>query len=757
MSLGGTIGAVAGGVLGFFIGGPVGAAIGMGLGAGAGTLLDPIAADTQTIGSPKPETAVMSSKIGDPCPDLCGTAKITGQLLAYGGERSEAVYSTPTGSGGKGGPPEPEPQVTGHNYFMSWVLGFCVGPVNTLYSIYKNEEELIWEGKLPRPSTGGHETIVIDGFGTIEFYFGTNDQAVNSKVAALIPDSTLNTPYRNYCWCLLDDCFIGTYPRTPTISIVVKKLPADLSFSSQVEIQEFDCNPMHAIQYILTGLGQLPISWLDGPDFSEMAYTLSSENRGISLLLSNQQSALSYLQSINSHIDNILKFGADGKFRPKLIRDDYDITTLPIIDESILLEEPTFSRPSWIDTVNEVKVQYSEIPIERENEPVGRIHITGLNGFYRPFTDSAWEEWHSFTDISDTTGWDEPNIKKVFQTRNQCTFVKKADDTFWCRGYNTHGPLGVGSSADNLSWTQLPELSPAGYRWDYFHSVYLYSVAIDVAGNLFAAGDIEYMNPFPSGDQTSWVQEESGQLFDNALVGLDWMFLAKSRTTFPNLWYPTTSDPTLAPNTLVGTGNNVHGQLGFPGTGGAVPNGTSESWSALEIPGNTVCGFQSLDNAFMLQVGSEDNFEIYSAGLNAYGALGLPDTGTQYREWTLVPGGPWSKLSASAAHAVALKPDGTLWATGYNFYGQIGQGDYVDRYGFVQIGTSDDWVQISGGTRNTVALNSKGELWSCGDNDYGQVGVASLYNQKVANMVREDTESTWLSIQSHVAGTIAIK
>jgi hypothetical protein len=44
-----------------------------------------------------------------------------------------------------------------------------------------------------------------------------------------------------------------------------------------------------------------------------------------------------------------LRYGTDGKFHPKLI------------DEDVMLDEPSFDRRSWIDTLNEMKVQYSEL------------------------------------------------------------------------------------------------------------------------------------------------------------------------------------------------------------------------------------------------------------------------------------------------------------------------------------------------------------------------------------------------------------
>jgi hypothetical protein len=77
------------------------------------------------------------------------------------------------------------------------------------------------------------------------------------------------------------------------------------------------------------------------------------------MLMGQQKSASSYIKSVLGHIDCILRYESDGKFRPKLIRNDYYVDALPLIDENDLLEKPVFERKHWIDTLNEVKVQYS--------------------------------------------------------------------------------------------------------------------------------------------------------------------------------------------------------------------------------------------------------------------------------------------------------------------------------------------------------------------------------------------------------------
>jgi len=377
MSVGGRTG-IALGIIGFFVGGLF-APFGFGaipvafFGFGVGSAIDAMTADILAPGIPNPADNVMKSTIGNPIPDLAGTAKITGHLLLFGKERNEPVYSESTG-GGKGGGGSPPPQIRGYKYYMSWAVGVCAGEIDTLYAVYKNDD-VVWEGELDCPVSGGEETIILDGVGSLTFYFGTDDQVANTKVGEIIVEhggsSTLNSPLRNMCWAFFDDCYIGEYNRTPTFKFIIKKIPqyAWASGLERRQIQGNDCNPAHALYYIFNNLAGLPTTWLNESDFSYISDILCFEKRGISVLFDRQQSVLSYIESINSHIDNIIRYGNDSQFHPKLIRDDYTVGDLQTIDETVMLGEPSFNRKSWIDTINEVKVQYSEI-IDRPTDYV---------------------------------------------------------------------------------------------------------------------------------------------------------------------------------------------------------------------------------------------------------------------------------------------------------------------------------------------------------------------------------------------------
>ena len=681
MSIGGLISAVVGGVIGFVVGGPVGALYGISLGFALGMYVDPITPDMPSTGGPDQELLVMSGEVGTPIPDLAGTAKVTGHLLCYGGERADPVYTEV--SGGKGGGGGSDPQVTGYKYYMSWAVGILAGEASTLYAVYKNDD-VVWEGELDCPASGGEETITLDEMGSATFYFGTDDHALNTKVGALLDDSDLNVPYRNLCWCFFDDCFIGSYNRTPTMKFVLKKLP-EYSFSDKHEIQIYDCNPAHIMWFILHDLMGLSESWLYSVDFATVALALWSEVRGLSVLFDRQQSALSYLESINAHVDNILRYGIDGKFHPKLIRDDYEVGNLPIIDEDVMLEEPTFNRKSWIDTLNEMKVQYSELVGAGEIPPeFGPIWGAGYN-WYGNLSTGDTVSLHVFTELKITD-----YIKLCCGHEN--TVIISVDGSIWGTGWNDVGQLGLGDSANRYSFVQISAES-----WKKVDGGYQFNMFLKADNFLWGSGSNEHYGQLGLGDYVnrnvitqclSAVQEIATGMYNTLAIKTD--------------------------GTIWGTGRNDSGELGLN-------NLTNRNTFAQEAGGITTWQFITGGANHTMALRSDGS--LWGTGSNYYGEMGLNDNSGR-RVFTQEVGlSSWSKVSCKGSFTIAIKTDGTLWGTGKNDHHQLGLGDTTDRWVFTQIGSDSDWVDVSCGYGSTVVMKTDGALWGFGYNHNYALGL----------------------------------
>ena len=357
MSLGMIGGAIAGGIIGFIVGGPYGAVVGVALGAAAGYLVDPVkvpgpgAPDTQ-------EFSFSTSREGLVIPDVLGTSKLTGNLLFFYNNRSEEQTEKQGGKGAGGG----DDVVTGYKYYLSWLMGICLGEVDAVVSLFK-EQDCVWSGLLQKPQDGSAETISITGFGTVKFYFGTSTQNEITEIGQYIEDDTLNVPYRHLCYAHFSDCFVGETNRCPTMYFVVSKMP-EYSFNANFQIKGLEYNPAHALWYILnTRLGLTDgtggtYNFLDAASFSAVADQLNTEEFGIGIYMDQSLEALTWIQEILKTINGVMYYGADGKIHLKLIRGNESVASLPTVDENIMLEDPQLERPAWADTKNQCRVMY---------------------------------------------------------------------------------------------------------------------------------------------------------------------------------------------------------------------------------------------------------------------------------------------------------------------------------------------------------------------------------------------------------------
>ena len=387
LTLGQGIGIVVGAVIGAYTGGAgwyLAGSILLGASAGyaVGSAIDPVAPDVPSAGqSATGELDVTLADEGIVIPDILGTVKATGNIFWYGGSRVVEVKEKV--SGGKGG--GSKKVVTGYKYYLSWAMGISIGPVDEVISIFQNENP-IWQGnELRSNATNGMTTITIDDLGTLYFYFGTSDQLENSYMGDLILSelgSSYNPPYNNLCWVYFKDCNLGSYNRVPTFKFVLRKSPT-FSFNENNRIGGYDYNPIHAIYHLFTNGAEIPTTMIDEDSFSDSADALTLEGRGISLYFGEERSAITYAESIITHINAILQYENDGLFHMTLIRDNVDEGDMESFSEEDFVEPPIIKRSTWDETNNDIKVQYAkrvDVPFGDDVDPLrqGDVYVMGF-------------------------------------------------------------------------------------------------------------------------------------------------------------------------------------------------------------------------------------------------------------------------------------------------------------------------------------------------------------------------------------------
>ena len=124
-----------------------------------------------------------------------------------------------------------------------------------------------------------------------------------------------------------------------------------------------DMNPAHIIRECLTnrdwGLGYADMEI--GESFTAAADTLFAEGFGLSLIWQQDSSIEEFIVSVLDHIDATLFIDRrTGLWELRLIRADYDPATLPLFDETNVVDWGRLGRRAPSDLVNSVTVRFTD-------------------------------------------------------------------------------------------------------------------------------------------------------------------------------------------------------------------------------------------------------------------------------------------------------------------------------------------------------------------------------------------------------------
>jgi hypothetical protein len=146
--------------------------------------------------------------------------------------------------------------------------------------------------------------------------------------------------------------------------------------SPQLSSQYFDMNPAHIVRECLTdpdwGMGYTAED-CSTAFFEKAADTLFEEFFGMSLLWDQQTVIEDFITEVLRTIDAALYVdNRDGLWKIKLIRDDYEVEALPVLDPSNVGSIEEFTRPAIGDLINQVTVKYWD----QLNSATGAVTVT---------------------------------------------------------------------------------------------------------------------------------------------------------------------------------------------------------------------------------------------------------------------------------------------------------------------------------------------------------------------------------------------
>lgn len=279
-----------------------------------------------------------------------GTDKFDGpNVLWYGDLRTIAITQKV-----KSGFFSSKRVVVGHQYYVGFQLGICLGPA-ALRKIWIGDE-LVWSGN--KDTDGDISINHKDAKGTFAFFTGSKTQSVSPYLDQF---QSPTPAYRGLCYGVFERGYIGDNQQVRPWAFEVTRIPTDLA-TDHPTVNSYDCNLMEMAYELLTssdfGYGY-PDSDINLTEFRAVAETLYTEGNGISYTLNRQTPIPKVLKLIEKQAD--CRFRIDpqtGQWRVVLARDGYSLPGLRALDKNNILEIIDFSRAAWDQTVNSVRISY---------------------------------------------------------------------------------------------------------------------------------------------------------------------------------------------------------------------------------------------------------------------------------------------------------------------------------------------------------------------------------------------------------------
>jgi len=106
-------------------------------------------------------------------------------------------------------------------------------------------------------------------------------------------------------------------------------------------------------------------------------------------------------------------------------------------------------------------------------------------------------------------------------------------------------------------------------------------------------------------------------------------------------------------------------------------------------------------------------------------------------------------IALGDAHAIGIKPDGSVWGMYDNTYGQLGDGTTTAQYFPVRVidpndstGYLTDVVAVSAGKSHSVALKADGTVWAWGSNMNNELGDGTTITRYTPVQVKDPNDPT---------------
>ena len=545
---------------------------------------------------------------GRTIPAFWGTVKISGpNVVWYGDLRTEAMTKKQ-----KSGLWSSKRVVTGYKYHLGVHHAFGFGQADEFLALILDDKNVTLNNKvvttdlvtfdMDQPTLFGKVDQEGGVKGRVSIYMGTYTQGSNAYLEAKIGEEL--PAYRPIVQAVFEGCYLGNSGRLPKPEFIFRRCPNPLALAGGAHNIDGDANPANVIFEVMTnriwGMG-IPASLLDTASFVAVGNTLAAEGMGISMLVDNEQGGENLLSEIVRHIDGVVYNDySTGKFKIALARDDYDVETLPVVDESVVLSGTfEFSRASWEDTQNTVKIKY----LDRSQNYTERVvqHQNLANISVRGGAIEAEDyDYLAFTNATTANKVAARVLQTVSSPLSRINFEANRTVTPWIRP----------GAVFKMSWDELGIVQVV-YRVtevDY-GTIDNPSIRVSAVEDIFSVASVAYATPNPSG----WVNPiqpisalEAQDVFEApyALCGNQRALLSVGARVGQALGYYLESDPSGGTSYI-----RVDEVQGFTSTA-VLAAAYPASWAAMDTVGFTVSSVSGFS-----EVQDPDAEEISLGGL----------------------------------------------------------------------------------------------------------------------------------------------
>lgn len=299
----------------------------------------------------------------------------------------------------------------------------------------------------------------------------------------------------------------------------------------------------------------------------------------------------------------------------------------------------------------------------------------------------------------------------------------KNNGELWAWGYNQLGQLGLGDKTTRSSPVRVGALT----NWSLIATCDYACIAVKTDGTLW-----------------TWGQNTSGQLANFQPNAANENRSSPIQIGALTNWL--TPGGTTATAFCVKTDGTLWSWGASIGLGEAAANRSSPVQVGSDVDWARVKGnYAASASVLALKTGGQ----LYGWGTGFNGRLGLGNT-TYYSSMKQVgAGSTWIDAGGIGAfgsyHSVLIKSTGELFTAGWNLYGQLGLNDTTSRSTLTQVGALTNWKFSRGGNGSSFAVTNNNKLYAWGSNNSGQLGLGNTVNRSSPVQVGNDG---WLDVAS---------